>query len=825
MSIQILKQFKRDSSPLTMPVTMGTGVQVGDDGSVWGWCILPGLATDELNSGVLIRLTHDQQSDLRRITPPGAEFHAKIQWGVHDADDYRAREMTDGLDDGQFNFIEVGARRIEDCQFPERHVIFGVRFDDDAPGQGNLLGKAQKITGTRHVVSDASAALGRAIGRIRSWQNRMAGSHFGARPATSAEIAWALRRDLVRTVDYLPKGEIAGAGEIVRLRSAQVDPHREHVRIQTVNGERFLRMLTPIEGGFPTDELELPGGEWLKHLNICTSAEDGTAVLPVEVSIRGVNLPQKQALRALKDALALVKDQHRGASKGMAGEAPEHVSDAGKAIVARMNEVRRGQVGMIQDSVTWVIEAGDLDELETRTHQVIDFYGGMGIDVWAPPAIQDLLYKELIVGDKRRVEEFSQFRPMGTLVGAWFHGGSAIGAPNGFYLAEIVGSTPGPFYNRLSDAQMEGKRITTVYVGQSGSGKSTGVMLSALGEAVMGAWVALLDLKGDLGGIVKVARRFGVTVTEVNTTDAAAGSLDPFRFMPDINDAVSYAVDHLSACLDVTNSTRVESHLRRAALRVAAYSDPDKRSCHAVIGELQDDTDTDACAIGADLADLAKDPTARPVLGPPDLAAAQLTTDPGLVYMCFRGLRWPGKQTARAQWKPGERLSMMLIQAGFAYAQWMGDRVQGIPKVLALTELHYILAYDFGVGLVGQTALTGRAKDQNMLLDTQEVARLLTVDGLLDQISQVHAFSVGTDDEAEAQARLLGIPFEQRMAEKQKGLAQGVALTRDRWDRIGFVHFDYLTREIEEDLQTKPVRTRKGQPVPAEEIEDLGVAS
>ena len=249
MSIQILKQFKRDSSPLTMPVTMGTGVQVGDDGSVWGWCILPGLATDELNSGVLIRLTHDQQSDLRRITPPGAEFHAKIQWGIHDADDYRAREMTGDLDDGQFNFIEVGARRIEDCQFPQRHVIFGVRFDDDAPGQGNLLGKAQKITGTRHVVADASAALSRAIGRIRSWQNRMAGSHFGARPATAAEIAWALRRDLVRTVDYLPKGEIAGAGEIVRLRSAQVDPHRDHVRIQTANGEKYLRMLTPIEGG------------------------------------------------------------------------------------------------------------------------------------------------------------------------------------------------------------------------------------------------------------------------------------------------------------------------------------------------------------------------------------------------------------------------------------------------------------------------------------------------------------------------------------------------------------------------------------------------
>jgi hypothetical protein len=245
-----------------------------------------------------------------------------------------------------------------------------------------------------------------------------------------------------------------------------------------------------------------------------------------------------------------------------------------------------------------------------------------------------------------------------------------------------------------------------------------------------------------------------------------------------------------------------------------------------VIAELHRDTEPDARTIGADLADLAKDPTARPVLGLPDLTAPQLTTDPGLVYMCFRGLRWPGKLTPRDQWKPGERLSMMLIQAGFAYAQWMGDRVQGIPKVMALTELHYILPYDFGVGLVSQTALTGRAKDQNMLLDTQEVARLLAVDGLLDQISQVHAFSVSDDDEAQAQARLLGIPFEPQMAEKQIALAQGTALTRDRWRRIGYVHFDYLTKEIEQDMQTKPVRTRKGQPTSTDdEITDLGVAS
>ena len=40
-------------------------------------------------------------------------------------------------------------------------------------------------------------------------------------------------------------------------------------------------------------------------------------------------------------------------------------------------------------------------------------------------------------------------------------------------------------------------------------------------------------------------------------------------------------------------------------------------------------------------------------------------------------LRWPGKETARLDWKPGHRLSMMLLQAGLAYA------------VVAVTGLFY----------------------------------------------------------------------------------------------------------------------------------------
>jgi hypothetical protein len=46
-------------------------------------------------------------------------------------------------------------------------------------------------------------------------------------------------------------------------------------------------MIVPTETGFPTADLELPGGEWLKTLTILGSEEDATPAPPAEVSIRG----------------------------------------------------------------------------------------------------------------------------------------------------------------------------------------------------------------------------------------------------------------------------------------------------------------------------------------------------------------------------------------------------------------------------------------------------------------------------------------------------------------------------------------------------------
>jgi hypothetical protein len=155
---------------------------------------------------------------------------------------------------------------------------------------------------------------------------------------------------------------------------------------------------------------------------------------------------------------------------------------------------------------------------------------------------------------------------------------------------------------------------------------------------------------------------------------------------------------------------------------------------------------------------------------------------------------------------------MMLLQAGLAYAMFMAARVKGLAKIVALTELHRYAGYDFGRDSVSDLALMGRANDVNQLLDTQEANVILGIPGLADQISTVHAFGVLTPDEADRQAKLLGLVPEPRLRGRQQSWGKGQCLTRDRWGRIAPIQFDYMTSEIENALRTTPERTRSSGP-------------
>ena len=802
--MKLLQKFRRDESPLRTPTAIGTGVTVGP-GGVWAWVEIPPRSTDEEDGDTLVGLTLRAASDLSSIIPAGATFHAKIQWRKASGGDYLAEQYRPEMTDGQWEYLSAGAHAIDECAFPQRMVLLGVRVDRQAPGFESTTARVKRATGSATAKDEAESMLDAATMReVQTFLERMAASSFKARPATPQQLAWSLRRDLHRTVDEIPAGALIAAGQVAMLKATHVVPAMGHVTITTTEGVRYLRLVTTAENGFPTESLECPGGEWLKVLDLVGNGQHDQAD-PIEVSIRGRNVPAHEAAKRITDALTLTKEQIREAAKGNAETAPGEVEEARAALHAR----KASGDPMVEDGITWVVDAGDLDTLDRRTSALIDYYAGprLGIKLWTPTGDQDLLYKQLIIGDTRRVAEFDNFRPMTTLAGSWFHGGSIVGASSGLYLAQNIGSTPGPYLDRLSDAQMDRAAVTTLFLGTTGGGKTTAAALALLGEAVMGAWTLMTDFKGDMSGICTAAGMFGVDVTKVSTAELSSGVLDSFRYVAKVDEAASIAVDRLSGMLSAKEDTAAVALITRAADKVSKLV-AQRRSTHQIIITLLEDENPAAQELGETLQHLARDPLARAFAGVPDLSARQLPTRAGLVYLAFEGLRWPGEDTPREEWVQGERLTMLLVSAAFQYVTYQASRVKGIPKVVALTELHQYTRYPAGRTLIGNLARQGSALDVNLLLDTQAVAELLKVEGLVDQVSAVHAFRVKSNAEADAQAELLGLPPSDALRLRQQGHEQGQCLTRDRYGRVAPIFWDYLCDEIAVALDTKPRRDK-----------------
>ena len=803
----MVAKFRRDGGKVQPPTAMADGVTHGPGGT-WAWVLIPTRATDDLGSAALAQLTADGGSDLRRIIPAGSDFHIKVQWGRWSGAEYLADQLRPGMSEEAQEFVQLQADSIDENAFPKRMVLVGVRMDiQDVSPAAMAAEKTKRGIGTTTAAKSMEDSLAVTLRAIRRFQNRMAESSFQGRPATTQELAWSLRRDLRRTVDWIPGTAVASAGQMARLKSAQVVPGKEQVEITTDTGTRYLRIVIPTETGFPTADLELPGGEWLKTLDLVGNVEDDVAAEPIEVSIRGRNVPQLEAKKELQRAFGLAKEQERTAGEGLAEEAPELVAEARATLSMRLKEVQAGHVGMITDTTSWIIEADDLDTLDRRTQTLIDTYAQMGISLWAPPMIQDLLWKQTVIGDRRRVTEFEQFRPSSTLVGGWFHGGSQVGPLRGTYIAKNTGSTPGPVYSQLTEAQQDGSKVTWAFLGGSGSGKSTSLCLALVAEIVsVDAWACLVDFKGDLAGAATLAQGYGINVTRVSTKETSSGAMCPFRYEGDPRTAASLAVDNLLATLPRGRASAVEAKVRAAANKIAAHTDPTDRSTAAIIALMAASDDPETRALGEDLTELATDPLARPVLGPPDLTAKQIPTGTGLVYFRLEDLRWPGSETPQSEWNAGERLTAMLLKSVFTYVVYMSTKVKGIPKIVALTELHLITKYDFGRDLVGRTARMGRAQDTNLLLDTQGCAELLRIDGLHEQISATFAFGVDSEEEGRAQAKFLKLPAEQQFLNDQAARQKGGCLTRDINGAIGPIRFDRLSEQIAALLDTTPTR-------------------
>ncbi|WP_436501811.1 ATP-binding protein [Actinokineospora sp. HUAS TT18] len=805
-------QFDRDRTPPARPRIITEGVEVTDD-AVWVWTEVPAASSYLLEDDQLSAATWDTATAMAALLPAGAEYHLKVMWTVHGSEDYiRGWDQVHSVRaPGSADYIGLGAGRIDrnaaDGHYRRRVVLLGVRWPDpDSDSTVERTWRRARLRGsTRLAHRDAHQRLAAARADIVRWLGQMERSALRATAAPAELIAWAYAREIRRSPLQIPHATTLSGPALVALMNGEMDPvqpGRTHVVVtdRDSGARRCLTILVPAVNGFPVSELEVPGGEWLEIL---------TELPGVEASVRGVNHGHAGSIAVIDSGRKRTRSQTREAA-GHGAQVPAEILDADDTLNQRRQEVTRRIDVLTVNHARWVVDAADPDELADRVAAVRQRYTGI-VQLEVVPDLQDLLWQELLPGDRVRVHAFGQDQPMRTLAGSWFHGGSAIGDTTGPYIGANLGSTPGPVQAHIvSRADGDRARPTTIsFTGMSGSGKSTAVMLATLGALAEGAWALLVDPKGDLAGVIDVARRLlGVDVQSVDAlAESASGSMDPMRFGTTVDEAHTLTLDALLGALSSEDRRRGETLLETAVHQVLTSMPQEAWSAQAVISELLStpESDTDfatARELGATLSLRSRQPQLRAVLGPAGDTTA-LMTGRGLVYLNLAGLDLPRHTTDPDRWTVSERCSIATFRMALSYALHQSRRVRELKKLVALTELHLITGYPEGRAFVEWQARTGRALQVWLLLDSQSARDLAGMTGLIEQLVMSFAFRATTRDEQDAQAVLLGRAEPgPRLRHMQSQLRTGQCVMRDRHGRLAPIEFDRLTQWIADALST-----------------------
>lgn len=803
------QQLARITAAPARPLLIEDGIEVTDTG-VWAWVEIPATATYLLEEQELVDATLATSTALAATLPPDTEFHIKIVWRPTSGAEY-ARSWAD-IDSVRApladQYIALGGERIDANaaagRFRQRVVLLGVRWPDRSPTD-----RSRQVT---RILRSASAELRDAGQRcdavrpaIDRWMQQVAEPPLRGRPASAGTIAWAYARELRRGVDLdVPDDDTLSGGRLVSLMDGQVDPTRSDNYVVVTDARtgtaHYVAVLTTAVNGFPPSELEIPGGEWLQVL----ADLDG-----VEASLRGVNHGQAGSVTLLDSARKLITSQERE-STAHGGQPPTEVLEADQALRARRHEVTRRLDVEITTHPRWVVDAATEEELTQRVDALRRHYAGT-LSLHVVPYTQDLLWQELLPGDTVRVTEFAQLQPMRTLAGSWFHGGSVVGDTTGPYIGANLGSTPDPVRFHLTSRSATDKRMPTsvAFTGQSGSGKSTAVMLTVLGVLAEAAWCLLVDGKGDLGGIVEAAHGLlGVPVQVIDVTSPqASGSMDPMRFAPDADEARSKTLDVLLGALHPDDRRRAETVVEQAIDAVLTRPRESWSSPQVVSELVVTEGDTTAARTAREIGEILRTRShaaeMRVVLGALAPDAQPMLFGRGLVYVDLSGLPLPRHSLDPVQWSPSERCAMAVFRLVFAYALLQSRHARSLKKLVALTELHLITRYPEGRAYVEWTARTGRALQTAVALDTQDADGLAAVPGLVEQLVTSFAFRAEGEVEQAAQAALARRPNPGPVLRAALAhLDVGQAIMRDRHNRLAPVQFDLLSEWLRDTLAT-----------------------
>ncbi|MCX5426082.1 ATP-binding protein [Streptomyces sp. NBC_00078] len=795
------------------------------------WYVLASSNTDLMSETARDGELDAANSALAR-TLAGHDCHLRVLWSPLHAEDYAAEAAGGMFTSGAWDeWAELRVRRLEQIGLPSRHLLLGVRLTE-------RTGQAQKISrrGVQEGLGLSSSSistreLAKLDAQMRRLGRRLESSPWKAQPAAVEMLAWMISREQHRTAP-LPAPSAAGVisgAKLAALTRGRILPHPDHLRVVDAHGKVSAWVSVLSMTGFP-EQMESPGnGEWLRVLSEINYVPDvdeeqldedvdpAALILPVspEASVRFRVMPKRDALKKVDQARRLAKEQRRSAARQSAEDPGRDIEETEEVMAELTRDMRREDVTLVEDHPRLVITSTiSLDDLRSQVDAVITHYGGLGIEVSVGEEEQRELWIESQPGDQIRVPDLGHVRDVTALSGSWWWGGAKVGDDNGPIVGYLTGSTPGVFRNDVTAGSDRGDATTTAYVGRSGRGKTTAMMLSMLDAGFRGAYCLALDFKGDLGGVVTAARRYGLDAHLVETGPAFAGVCDLFTLLT--AEGTDAARGEVPAQLSIAAPEHLrergaETPITRATNEVIKAGNP---ATWKVIEYLRQMDDPLARETGEALWELSQNALGAPFMGRPTGDAPPLAPKAGIWVVQMPGLSLPGAESTRKEWNPMQRLSVALMHSMLAYGVTTAGRrdLRGLRKAVCVPEVHVLTATREGSNFLQYIARVGRALATSLLLDTQDPESLVKLVGVIEQLTTVAGFQLTTRDQQDALAELLGLPKDQhtRALIQSVGLLpdgeirHGHSIIRDRRFSCATVQWDVPSLELLDLLDTSP---------------------
>ncbi|MGW7463753.1 ATP-binding protein [Streptomyces xantholiticus] len=798
--------------PVPQLVALADGLVVTTT-SAEAWFVLSSANTD-----LMPEESQDVEQDAAALALskilPGYDCHLKVVWSQLDGEMYRA-EAHEMFTAGDIEaFASMWAARLDGLDLPQRHLLLGVRIGErSTAANATVQNTAASALGLRHT-GLPEGELAQLDAAARRLERRLEATPWRARIAPVELLAWAVSRESCRPQPAPPNLPTVTGASLVRLTQSRAVPHSDHVQLLDARGATAAWVAMLAMPSFP-EQLYTPGEqEWLRCLSeirYIHASGDELLVCP-EASVRFSVWRKGAAIKAVDKVRQSAKEQRRSAAEGSAGETLAETEETEATMEALRQRMSRDSMTLLEDHPRLLVASTEsLEDLQARCDAVISHFAGLSIDVIVAADEQREMWLESQLGDMLRVADLGHIRETDALAASMFWGGSEAGDDEGPIAGLLTGTTPGVCRFDITAGSARGDATTTAFLGRSGRGKTTSMMLATLTAAMRGAFALMLGFKGDEGGLVKAGEYLGLNAHHVTCGTNTPGVADLFRMLPRGEAALQVVSQMLIMLPERMRGQGVETHLLRAANEVAEHHDP---ASWRVLDVLKDSANELAHDAGQALTEVARTQLGAPVMGKPSEGASPLRPEPGLWLVQVPGLTMPQAGTRPADMTMNERVSLALMRGLIAYALNTSSRadLRNLPKVISVPEVHVLTGTDDGKRFLDLVARMGRALDTSLAIDSQDPHSLLGLDGVLEAITTVFGFEQSTKVQQDALAELLRLP----VGEASRALIHGIGKTargvirhghcivRDRSDRVATMQWDAPSAELLRALSTNP---------------------